>query len=305
MPTLKQLKALSLIAQTGSFTKSAERLFITQSAVSALIRELEQEVGLPLIQRGRTIRLTEAGEHLQRAGGRADHEIERALQEVRGGKAWTQTLLRIAAGPLSAATLMPAVISRLRREQSGFRTVIIDRPVGTLGDVLLSGEADVAIGSIDSPLRLSSDLRSTLLLNDQLAAVCSPGSMLAGLAAQHGEALAWPQLAEAELILVARMDGQWNSLLQDELSRHEALTVAHEVQLFSTALELVRHNLGVAILPRRATLTLDRAAFCVCPLSGSSATWNTYTVVRKGAEAKEPAIGVFLQALRTSVASGA
>ncbi|MGE0201937.1 MAG: LysR family transcriptional regulator, partial [Candidatus Melainabacteria bacterium] len=90
MPTLRQLKALSLIAQTGSFTKAAERLFITQSAVSALIRELEDEAGTPLIIRGRALRLTDAGQHIQRAGKRAQHEVDRALHEVQGPYKWTE-----------------------------------------------------------------------------------------------------------------------------------------------------------------------------------------------------------------------
>src|SRR5688500_11687762 len=111
MPTLRQLQALSLIAETGSFTRAAQRLFISQSAVSALVRELEQEIGQGLVLRGRAIRLTEAGERMERAGRRARDEVDRALQEVRGQRPLTQAVIRVAAGSLSAATILPQALS--------------------------------------------------------------------------------------------------------------------------------------------------------------------------------------------------
>ncbi len=279
MPTLRQLRALGLIAQTGSFTKAAERLHITQSAVSILMRELEDEVGQPLIQRGRSIRLTDAGEHLHHAGSRASQEVERALQEIRQSRHLGRTVLRVAAGSLSAATLMPAALARMRSGDSGLQVALIDRPVGMLGHLLLSGEADLAIGSIDSPLHVSDDLRSTLLFSDELSVVCARGNALA-VRAQCAGGLAWADLAQSKLILVGRNGGQWNSLLQDQLALHEQLEVGYEVQLFSTAIELVRYDLGVAVLPRLATRLLEASAFCASPLLNSSARWNTYSVVR-------------------------
>ena len=296
MPTLRQLKALSLIAQTGSFTKAAERLFITQSAVSALIRELEAEVGAPLIVRGRSLRLTEAGEHIQRAGSRAQQEVDRALSEVQGKQKWTELVLRVAAGSLSAAALVPPALARLKQQQRGVRVVLIDRPVGMLGDLLLSGEADVAIGSVDSPLRLSTQLRSELLLSDTLCVVAAASSKLArsrGASRRTG----WADLQDSELVLVGRVGGQWNSLLQDQLAASPGLRVGHEVQLLSTALELVRHDLGTAVLPRFAARDLDRSAFWVGNLHAPASRWNTYWVTRKGSAPDNAGAGLLLDAL--------
>lgn len=305
MPTLRHLKALSLIAQTGSFTKAAERLFITQSAVSALIRDLEEELGMPLIVRGRSLRLTEAGEHIQRAGSRAQQEVDRALQEVRGSRKWTEMVLRVAAGSLSAAALVPRALSRLKADDSALRVVLIDRPVGMLGDLLLSGEADVAIGSIDSPLRLSAELRSELLLADTLCVVASASSKLAKTTGRSRKQTRWADLQESELVLVGRVGGQWNSLLQDQVAAHPGLRVGHEVQLLSTALELVRHDLGVAVLPRFATRELDRQSFWVGSLYSPGSKWNTYWVSRKGAEAKSAGARLLLEALRKTIGSEA
>lgn len=281
MPTLRQLKALALIGQTGSFTRAAEKLFITQSAVSSLIRELEEEVGMPLVQRGRVISLTEAGEHLQRAGNRADLEIERALKDLRLGGQAQRVVLRVAAGSLSSAALLPPAIASLQASDPQLKIALFDRPVGMLGDMLLHGEADVAVGSIDSPLRLSGELRSTLLFEDRIAVVCARGSALSEQAEQAG-GLSWSDLHHTELVLVGRTGGQWNQLLQDQLAAHEGLGIGYEVQLLSTALELVRAQLGVAVLPLYATRRLEAQSFCVAPLLKTSASWSTYFVTRNG-----------------------
>ncbi len=299
MPTLRQLKALALIGQTGSFTRAAEKLFITQSAVSSLIRELEEEVGMPLVQRGRVISLTEAGEQLQRAGQRADLEIDRALKDLRQGGAAQRVVLRVAAGSLSSAALLPPAIARLQASDPQLKIALFDRPVGMLGDMLLQGEADVAVGSIDSPLRLSGELRSTLLFEDRIAVVCARGGSLDEQAERAG-GLGWSDLHHTDLVLVGRTGGQWNLLLQDQLAAHEGLAIGHEVQLLSTALELVRARLGVAVLPLYATRHLPERDFCVAPLLRTSAGWSTYFVTRHGPPdtAKAASIERLREALR-------
>lgn len=300
MPTLRQLKALGLIARTGSFTRAAERLYITQSAVSVLMRELEEEVGQPLIRRGRSLQLTDAGEHLLRAGDIAAREIDRALSDIRDEARPHRQQLRVAAGSLSAATIVPMALARLAAESDGPRIVLVDRAVGMLADVLLAREADLAVGSVDAPLRLSSELQSTLVLADELHVVCARGHPLAERALAAG-GIAWADLAETSLVLMGRNGGQWDALLREQLLQHPSLRVGHEVQLMSTALELVRHDLGVTVLPSMATRQLDPAAFSASPLRGSSARWNTYCVLRRDLGARSIAAHRFVQALRDSL----
>ena len=63
--TLRQLRAFVAVARAGSFTLAAENLFVTQSALSGLIRELEQSLGLRLIDRStRRIHLSDVGRDL-------------------------------------------------------------------------------------------------------------------------------------------------------------------------------------------------------------------------------------------------
>src|SRR3546814_585231 len=165
MPTLRQLRALSLLAQTGSFTQAGEQMFVTQSAISWLIRELESEVGRQLVVRGRTVRLTSAGEHIELVGRRACEDLERATLDVREQAKWTKTVIRLAVGSLSAATFVPTALALLAKEDRGIQVELVDRPVALLQQILDSGEADVAIGSLPSG-RLSAEYRSELLIRD-------------------------------------------------------------------------------------------------------------------------------------------
>ena len=70
--SLQQFRALAAIAQTGSFTLAADALQLTQPAVSHLIKRMEQQLGQPLVVRGRRIRLTDAGQMMADTAQRMD-----------------------------------------------------------------------------------------------------------------------------------------------------------------------------------------------------------------------------------------
>jgi DNA-binding transcriptional LysR family regulator len=300
MPTFRQLKALGLVGELGSFTKAAQQLHLTQSAVSILIRELEEEVGQPLLQRGRSIRFTPAGTTLHRAAAVAAQEVDRALLEIRSSEGAERPLIRVAAGPLSAAMLVAPALGRLARQADGPRVLLIDRPVGMLAETLLSGEADLAIGSVGSPRMLSEQLQSSLLLSDGLVVVGARDHP-AQLQCHQDAGLGWAALARWPLVLVGRNGGQWDALLAEPIARHQQLQQAYEVQLFSTALELVREQLGLALLPSCATRTLDPAAFRWARLSEAQTRWNIYGVTRRDGEQRQHAVAQFLQALRAGL----
>lgn len=289
--TLRQLKALALIGQTGSFTHAAERLFITQSAVSALIRELEQEVGETLVVRGRQCHLTPAGERLQAAGARAHHELHRALEDIRGDSPALATPVRVGVGPLSAATLLPVAIQELQSSAVPVRVAIVDRPVRMLGDLLVRGEADMVVGALDRVMTQSSKFDVSLLLEDSLAVVFGAGQSPVGRGS-----VGWQHLAGQALILVGRSGGQWNSLLHDVLASDHGLKIGFEVQLISTALALVREGLGIAIVPSYVTQALPPSDFDVRGLDAGEARWRTYVAAPAQAKTDNPAIAGLIAA---------
>src|SRR5690606_11457021 len=107
MPTLRQLRALHLLGQTRNFTRTADEMAVTQSAVSVMIRDLESEVGTALVARGRALRLTDAGEALSACAGRALDDIRRTVADIRAGVDLQRGRLRIAVAHLCAGTFFP------------------------------------------------------------------------------------------------------------------------------------------------------------------------------------------------------
>lgn len=86
--TLRQLEILRMLAATGSYTRAAVKLNLTQSAVYLQVRKLEQEIGLPVTEQvGKKVFLTDAGEEVLRSGQRIAEELEglgRSLEHLRG-----------------------------------------------------------------------------------------------------------------------------------------------------------------------------------------------------------------------------
>ena len=84
LPPLTTLRAFEAAARLGSFSRAAEEISVTHSAVSHQVRALERALGTPLFQRnGKRVSLTEAGRHLAGRVGAALREIADAAQAVR------------------------------------------------------------------------------------------------------------------------------------------------------------------------------------------------------------------------------
>src|SRR5947208_11874097 len=113
--TLRQLRAFSAVAELGSFTEAANRLHVTQAATSVLVRELENELGVRVLDRHtRRVVLSDAGRDLWPHVQRVLNELEDAMQSVGSLRDKKKGLLKIAAPQLMACTLMPRVIAGYR-----------------------------------------------------------------------------------------------------------------------------------------------------------------------------------------------
>lgn len=151
---LRQLRAFCQAAQTGSISKAAERLFLSQPSVSLLIKGLEQDLKTMLFERrGPRIELTPAGQILLETAAPLvegmDHLPElfaARLGDVNGGS------LDIAAGESTILYLLPEFLQRFTRQYSQVR-VHLHNVTGRDGlKMLRGGEVDFAVGSmIDVP----------------------------------------------------------------------------------------------------------------------------------------------------------
>lgn len=152
--TLKQhhLKALIAAAEHGGIHAAARAIHLTQPAVTKAIKDLETEVGLPLLDRqSRGVSLTSEGRVLLARAQLIVRELERAEEELAHIKGLREGRLVIAVTPLAGLTILPKAFSLFRGAWPDIKLEFVESTSDQLYDQLRQGQVDFAIGSANDP----------------------------------------------------------------------------------------------------------------------------------------------------------
>ena len=241
--TLRQLRAVVAVADTGSFTAAAGILHVTQSALSVLVRELEREMGVQLFDRHtRRVLLSEAGREFQPSVQRMLVDLTEAVAGVTELRDKKKGVLRLAAPQLMACTLLPRVISVYRAQYPEIDVRLADTLPERLLDGLRSGEAEMAVGQ-DVPVDASIERRT--LFRDRHWLICPPDHALA-----RRRKVRWNELVHYAFIAPTR-DFRQRVLpeLQGEARAFIENAATQEVSYMTTALGMVASGLGITVCP--------------------------------------------------------
>src|SRR4051812_3134048 len=146
--TTRQLKAFVLTARHQSFSRAAEELFITQSGMSVLVRELETQLGFRLFERTtRKVTLTEPGSKFLPVADRSLRDLETAALYLSREAATAGDRLAIGAPPFPAAELLPQAISAFATLHPKLHIQLIDAEGARLMEMVQSGKVDVALSA--------------------------------------------------------------------------------------------------------------------------------------------------------------
>ena len=177
--SIRQLRLVAAIAEVGSMVRAGEAIGMTQPGVSKAVRDLEQDLGVALFERGnRGVTPTNYGEALVRHAQRVLAQLEHAAQEIddlahgAGGRVAIGTLLA------ASAWLLPNAIARLRTERP---RVIVDVVEGTndrLQPMLLRGELDMVVGRL-SEFRHRAGIHHEPIYSEEILLLARPGHRLA------------------------------------------------------------------------------------------------------------------------------
>jgi DNA-binding transcriptional LysR family regulator len=143
---LDQLRALATVIELGSFSAAARRLNLTQPAISLQIRELEERVGVRLIERlGKTARATAAGlemlNHAEILLAGADRALA-AMRSYSGGQAGR---VHVGTGPTALAYLLPPVVQKLRGTHPDIELVLTTGNTQEISDLMLANSIDLGL----------------------------------------------------------------------------------------------------------------------------------------------------------------
>lgn len=161
MRDLRSLETVIWIVRLGGFRAAASRLNTTQSAISARIAQLEQELGIRIFQRGARVTLTAEGTALLRYAEQMVDLREEMLRAI-ADPAAMRGLLRIGISETLAHTLLPRLVQRIGATHPAIVLDMVVDITPTLRQSLAAGQIDIAMlaGTVDDPRAVNQPLCS-------------------------------------------------------------------------------------------------------------------------------------------------
>lgn len=258
--SLKQLQYFVTLAELRHFTDTANRLAVSQPALSSALRQIETVLGGKLVNRAASaVSLTELGmailPHARRILAAAQMGFHDMQQAVEAGGDGT---VRIGLIPSVSSLLFPVIPQQLTRAFPRLRVEFLDRSNDALMNCLQTGRVDFGVGALDSTV--PDELNAFPLREDPFVAVLHSDDPLAQSA--H---LPWPQLAARDIAMFSTGNGH---RLVAALVENQRLTlpVRYRVDYIETLYGLVRSRLAIAILPQLYTTHLNDPELSVVQL---------------------------------------
>jgi LysR family transcriptional regulator, regulator for metE and metH len=242
---VRHLTLVETVAKEGGLTKAANRLHVTQSALSHQLRDIEDKLGTPLFLRlNKRMLLTQAGERLLSSAPLVLEELKRAEEDIQQIALHREGIVRISTECYTCYHWLPRVLKHFNRQFPRVEVRIVAEATRRPIQALLDGRLDLAITS--SPTR-NRKLTFKPLFKDELVAIMSPDHSLASrpyLTAKDfaGEHLLVYSVPKEELTVFQKF------LLPAGVSpRHIS-----RVELTEAIVEMVKAGLGIGVMARWA-----------------------------------------------------
>ena len=198
--TLAQLRAVLAVARTRSFTRASEELLVAQSSLSRTVAQVERLAGTALFERTtRQVALTPDGQVFANMAEQVVTAYDQGSAHFAGYLRGNSGVLRLAALPSLAATLIPQVVVRLRDLHPGIQVEVEDVLAADIDDSVRDGQVDFAVTAsleLDAPRRaVPGDLRFESMATDVFRLVTAPDHPLA-----RQDAVPWRSLARESFV---------------------------------------------------------------------------------------------------------
>ncbi|MES2977367.1 MAG: LysR substrate-binding domain-containing protein [Pseudomonadota bacterium] len=241
--TLRQLRAFVEVARSGGFTTAARKLHLTQSATSLLLRELEGQLGVTLLDRTtRQVILTDAGREFLESAERILADVAHAVENAQDLVQKRRGRVTVATSPFLAATFLPNVIARFQEAYPAITLRVVDESTEHVMRTVLSGDADIGFGVFP---QLKGELERAVMLRHKLG-VMVPAQWAMP---KRSRSLSWADLKDKPMIGLVQASGF--PALTDPLLLREAgkLNLRFEVGHLGTAVGMVEAGLGATVVP--------------------------------------------------------
>ena len=281
LPTLKQLQYLVALKDHGHFGRAAEACFVTQSTLSAGLRELETLIGVTLVERTRrVVRFTPLGERIAAKARRVLREAEELGDMARAAGRPLSGEMRMSVIPTIAPFLLPRILPRLRADYPDLKLFLREEPSGPACEALHNGRADCVLLALPYACGEVSVMK---LFDDRLFLAFPEGELPATTAPVRPQ-----DIDETRLLLLE--DG--HCLKDHALAACNRAELRAEATMLGTSLhtivQMVENGLGVTMLPEIALDAgiLDHTRIAARPLDAEQPT-RTLALVWRRASPRE------------------
>ena len=281
LPTLKQLQYLVALHDHGHFGKAAEACFVTQSTLSAGLRELETLIGVTLVERNRrVVRFTALGERVVEKARRVVREAEELADMVKAGGKPLAGELRLGVIPTIAPFLLPRLLPAMRQDWPDLRLFLREETSSAACDSLHRGRLDCVLLAL--PFACG-EVDNAVMFEDRL--------FVAYPAGETPPAQIPPEAIDHRRLLLLE---DVHSLKDHILSACNRPELRAEAKMLGTSLhtlvQMVDNGLGMTMLPQMAIDAgiLEHTGVQARPLDAAYPSRTIALVWRKGSpRAKE------------------
>ena len=253
----KDLRAVLALAQEQNFTRAAERCHLSQSAFSALIRNIEDGLGARLFDRStRNVQLTPDGELFEASARRVLHDLEGMAEDFREHAQRHRGRVSIAALPSLAAGWLPAVLARYHEQAPGIELSLFDALSDACLALVRGGQADLALASAVPD---DADLATEKLCRDRFHLVCRRDHPLA-----RKRRIRIEDLAAFPFVHLSRRSSV-RQYLEAAFHPRQMRSVLELEHLASVA-GMVEAGLGITVVPELTLFHFRRPTLLVRPL---------------------------------------
>jgi len=242
---LRQLNTFLTVADTGSFSRAAEKLFVAQPALSRQIRMLEEALSVDVfVRHGRGVVLTAAGELLYERARSLLQSIERTQADVTAvaGEVTGRVVLGLL--PTVAHTFSGAIIEEYRNRFPQVNLAVKSAMSGTLQQMVMQHRLNLAISYNQSNHK---NLRYRPLIEERLYLISPTNTKIS-----NRSEITMDEVLELPLVMPEEKHGLRVAMEKEAAERKKTLNLALEVSAWPMLTDMVRRGLGYTILSSAA-----------------------------------------------------
>ncbi len=289
-PTIRQLRVFVEVHRLRKLSAAAEKLFVTQSAISMLLRQLEEGLGARLFDRTtRSLQPTPAATEMLPMAERILRDVDALAGGFRDLAQLERGRISVAITPTLASFLLPEAIQRFVQAHPQVRLQVDDCAPDQFVSRIIGEHVDFGIGT---PERPGAEIHTQTLLRDHLALVCLQTHPLARL-----RSVRWIDLAGHSLVTVRPGYGIRSLIEKTAAQAGVALEVNNEVSFLSTALWMTSSGMGAAIMPAAFAHAEGNPALVIRPISAPRVSRDISVVTKRGRSLSAASLS-FIETLR-------